>query len=58
LKSAAESQLGIPCVVKKDRSLYKVRSRDCAGAAAADVLRKRAVAVGFSGAFRFRDPAP
>lgn len=58
LRSAAESQLVVPCVVQKEGALYKVRTRDCEGAAAADLLRKRAVAAGFSGAFRFRDRAP
>ena len=58
LKSGAESQLGVACVVQKEKSLYKVRTRDCGSAAGADQLRKRAVLAGFSGAFRFRDRGP
>jgi hypothetical protein len=56
LKSAAESQLDVTFVVEKEKSLYKLRTRDCLDAAAADRLRQRATLVGFSGAFRFRDP--
>ena len=55
LKSGAQSQLDVPCVIEKEKSLYKVRTRDCQSAAAVERLRARAVAVGFSGAFRFRD---
>jgi hypothetical protein len=55
LKSAAESQLGIPCVVQKEKTLYKVRTRDCQSSASADAIRKRAIEDGFSGAFKIRD---
>jgi hypothetical protein len=56
--AAAESQLDGHWVVEKEGKLYKVRSRDCSDSAPADALRKRAVADGFSGAFRFRGPRP
>jgi hypothetical protein len=55
LKSAAESQLSVPCVVQKEKGLYKVRTKDCQDSAAAEAIRKRAVADGFSGAFKIRD---
>lgn len=55
LKGAAESQLSVPCVVEKEKTLYKVRTRDCQGSAAADETRKRAIGVGFTGAFKIRD---
>lgn len=53
LQRAAESQLLIPMVVESESRLFKVRSRDCWDRAAADLLKQRAVASGFSGAFRF-----
>ena len=58
LASGAQSQLDLPCVVEKEKTLYKVRSRDCLDSASADALKKRAVGDGFSGAFRFRAPKP
>jgi hypothetical protein len=58
LRAAAESQLDGHWVVEKEGKLFKVRSRDCSDSAPADALRKRAVADGFSGAFRFRGPRP
>jgi hypothetical protein len=58
LKSGAESQLDVPCVVEKEKSLYKVRTRGCMDSATIERLRARAKTVGFAGAFRFRDRAP
>jgi hypothetical protein len=58
LKRGAESQLEVACVVQKEKTLYKVRTRDCFDAAAVERLRARAKAVGLTGAFRFRDRAP
>lgn len=55
LKSAAESQLGVSCVVEKEKTLYKVRTRECQDSAASDATRKRAIDSGFSGAFKIRD---
>jgi cell division septation protein DedD len=55
LKSAAESQLSVPCAIVKEKTLYKVRTRECEDSAAAEAIRKRAVADGFSGAFKIRD---
>jgi hypothetical protein len=54
MRSAAESQLDGHWTVEKEGSLYKVRSRDCLDSAGAEALKKRAIADGFSGAFRFR----
>jgi hypothetical protein len=53
LADAARSQLMITFVVEKESGLYKVRTRDCLSAVAADDLRRRAVTTGFEGAFRF-----
>jgi len=58
LRTAAESQLDGRWVVEKEAKLFKVRSRDCLHSAEADALKKRAVADGFTGAFRFRAPKP
>jgi len=52
-KSAAESQLLIAIAIEPEKGLFKVRSRDCYGRAAADHLRDRARASGFTGAFTF-----
>ena len=51
MKRAAESQLELPFTVTKVQTLYKVRTRDCLDAQAAEHLRARARASGFSGAF-------
>lgn len=53
LAEAARSQLMIAMVVEREGGLYKVRTRDCYTALAADDLRRRAVETGFEGAFRF-----
>jgi SPOR domain len=53
LRSAAESLLLIPMVVEREKGLYKVRTRDCLSAAAAQTLKTRASETGFDGAFRF-----
>jgi hypothetical protein len=50
---AARSQLGIAVVIEREAGLSKVRSRDCMTGAAADALRRRALATGFDGSFRF-----
>jgi len=52
--AAAESQLLVPVVIEKEKGRYKVRTRGCLGAEAADALRARALASGFHDAFRIR----
>ena len=54
LLEAASSQLRVPFVIEREGGLYKVRTRDCLGAVAANDLRRRAEEIGFPGAFRFR----
>jgi sporulation related protein len=54
LADAARSQLAIAMVVEHEGGLYKVRTKECLTAVAADDLKRRAVATGFDGAFRFR----
>jgi hypothetical protein len=54
LVEAASSQLLVPFVIEREGGLYKVRTRDCLTAVAANDLRRRAEEVGFAGAFRFR----
>jgi hypothetical protein len=44
--------------VQLERKRFKVRTRDCMDGTAADFLRQRAVAAGFSGAFRFHGSRP
>jgi len=58
MAEAARSQLGLAIVVEREGGLYKVRTRDCYPSATADELKKRAVASGFAGAFRFVKKAP
>ena len=53
LADAARSQLVIAMVVEHEGGLYKVRAKDCLTAVAADDLKRRAIATGFDGAFRF-----
>lgn len=50
---AARSQLLVPFVIEQEGGLFKVRSRDCLSAAAANDVRRRAAESGFAGAFRF-----
>jgi hypothetical protein len=50
-RSAAESLLLVPMVIETERSLHKVRTRDCFERSTADRLRERAVDSGFDGAF-------
>jgi hypothetical protein len=59
-RQAAESVLLAPMVVEIEGRYYKVRTRDCMERLAAERLRDRAEASGFSGAFRFlfRTPKP
>lgn len=52
--AAAESQLLVPVVIEKEKGRYKVRTRGCLGAEAAESLRARALASGFHDAFRIR----
>jgi hypothetical protein len=58
MADAARSQLMIPIVIDKEGGRYKVRSRDCATATAAEDLKRRAQASGFDGAFRFKGKKP
>ena len=51
---AGRSQLAVPLAIEKEAGLFKVRTSDCLGGAAADALRRRAREAGFEGAFRFR----
>ncbi|HYM79920.1 MAG TPA: hypothetical protein VEY91_00760 [Candidatus Limnocylindria bacterium] len=52
LLAAAESQLLLPMVIETEKGLFKVRTRDCLASAVADSLRRRALASGFTGAYR------
>lgn len=52
-RAAAESILLVPMVIEREGGLYKIRTRECFSRATADVVRGRAVASGFSGAFPF-----
>ncbi len=52
-RAAAESILLVPMVIERDGGLYKIRTRECFSRATADVVRGRAVASGFTGAFPF-----
>lgn len=52
----AGSQLMTPFEIEAEGGLFKVRSRGCLSATAANDLRSRAVAAGFDGAFRLRKP--
>jgi len=53
LRAAAESQLLVPMVIERERGLYKVRTRDCFSASGSERFRRRALAAGFAGVFRF-----
>jgi hypothetical protein len=54
LRAAAESQLLVPMAIENEKGRHKVRSRDCLSGPAAEALRLRAVASGFTSAFRIR----
>jgi len=56
LMAAARSQLDLPMVIVNEKGLYKVRTRDCMSEGAAEALKKRAIAAGFDGAFKLRNP--
>lgn len=56
VRAAAQSQLQVPFVIEVEGGLRKVRTRECLDMAAADLLRRRAVAAGFEGAFRIKGP--
>ena len=55
---AGQSQLLVPLVIEKENGLFKVRTRDCLGQQAADVLKRRALDAGFTGVFRVRGREP
>ena len=57
-REAAESRLLVPMVVEPEKHLFKVRTRNCLSREAADRLKERAKATGFTGAFRFAGPRP
>jgi hypothetical protein len=52
-RDAAQSQLLMPMVIEFEKGLHKVRTRECLATAAAESFRRRALAAGFAGAFRF-----
>ncbi len=54
LRDAAQSQLLVPMTIEVQKGLHKVRTRDCLSAEAAEQLKRRALAAGFAGAFRFK----
>lgn len=54
LMAAAQSQLEVPWVIEREDGLYKVRTRDCFSEAAAEALRRRAIAAGFEGTFKVK----
>jgi hypothetical protein len=58
LRQAAESLLLVPMVVEPEARRFKVRTRGCMDRAAADLMRARALASGFKGAFRLESPKP
>jgi hypothetical protein len=59
MRDAAQSQLLVPMVIEKENNRFKVRTRDClASSAAADSLKRRATASGFSGVFRIVGKRP
>lgn len=53
LQRTASSLLLIPMVIEPEKKLFKVRTRDCWDRAASERVRERAIASGFTGAFRF-----
>lgn len=55
---AGRSQLLASLQIEEEKGLFKVRTRDCLGGAAADGIRRRALDAGFDGAFRFREKRP
>ena len=57
LRAAAQSQLQVLVVIEVEGGLRKVRTRECVDMATADVLRRRALAAGFEGAFKVKGPA-
>ena len=54
LRDAAQSQLMTDVVVEVEKKLYKIRTKGCLTAEAADRLKQHAIDDGFSGAFRFK----
>ena len=58
LREAAESQLLAPMAIEREKGLFKVRSTSCLDRVAAQRLKERAVAAGFTRAFRFAGRMP
>ena len=58
LREAAESQLLAPMAIEREKGLFKVRSTSCLDRLAAQRLKERAVAAGFTRAFRFAGRKP
>src|SRR5206468_1365373 len=58
LREAAESQLLAPMAIEREKGLFKVRSSSCLDRVAAQRLKERAVAAGFTRAFRFAGRKP
>ncbi|MEO5987872.1 MAG: hypothetical protein ABIU54_06825 [Candidatus Eisenbacteria bacterium] len=58
MQAAARSLLLVPMVIVQDAGRYKVRTEQCLPRGAADALRDRAVASGFSGVFLVREQRP
>ena len=56
-RSTAESVLMVPMVVEQEGAYFKNRTRDCLDRDSADRLKARAVAGGFTGAFRLAGAA-
>jgi hypothetical protein len=54
---AAQSLLLVPMTITFEKGLYKVRTRDCMTRDAADALKQRASASGFTGAFLINSAA-
>ena len=58
MQSAAQSLLLVPMTIFTEAGRFKVRSTECLGRAAAESLRDRAVASGFTGVFLVRSTEP
>jgi hypothetical protein len=52
-RRAAESLLLLPMVIEREKGRFKVRSRDCLPRAAAESVKRRALASGLAGTFLF-----
>ncbi|NOT35071.1 MAG: hypothetical protein HOP12_13045, partial [Candidatus Eisenbacteria bacterium] len=58
LRETAESLLLVRLEVTPGKGRHAVKTIECLSGAAADSLRRRAIATGFGDAFRVREPAP